>query len=67
MMNVELSKEELTLIRMLLKKEELMTRVEIHHARSVFEYKNYLKEREKMLDVLLERIKQFLPDEEKAA
>lgn len=66
MMNLEVSKDELSLIQMLLKKEEMMTRIEIHHARSVFDYKNYLKDRDKMISSLLERIKQFLPDEKAA-
>jgi hypothetical protein len=66
MMNVEFNKEELSLIQMLLKKEEVMTRIEVHHARWSFDYRDYLKQREKMIGSLLERIKPLLP-EEKAA
>jgi hypothetical protein len=66
MMNVELSKEELSLIQMLLKKEEITTRVEIHHARRSFDYREYLKQREKMIRDLLERVIPLVP-EEKAA
>jgi hypothetical protein len=67
MMNVEVSKEELSLIQMLLTKEELMTRIEIHHARRTFDFRDYLKQREKLIQGLLERTKQLLPEEEKAA
>jgi hypothetical protein len=58
-MNVELSKEDLKLIDMLLSKEEGMTRVEIHHCFS-HDYKNFLKEREKHIGDLLKRIKDAL-------
>jgi len=55
-MNVELSKEDLILLDMLLSKEEGKTRVEIHHC-SNHDYKNFLKEREKQISNLLARIK----------
>jgi hypothetical protein len=55
-MNVDLSKEDLMLIEMLLSKEEGMTRVEIHHCFS-HDYKNFLKEREKHIGDLLARIR----------
>ncbi|NWG04280.1 MAG: hypothetical protein HXY44_15615 [Syntrophaceae bacterium] len=58
-MNIELSKEDLMLINMLLSKEEGMTRVEIHHCFSR-DYKNFLKEREKHIGDLLARIKEAL-------
>lgn len=63
MINLELSKEELSLIKMLLRREELSTRIEIHHARRTFEYRDYLKMREKEIRDLLEKIKSLLPDE----
>ena len=34
MLNLEVSKEELGLISMLLRKEEVVTRIELHHART---------------------------------
>jgi hypothetical protein len=58
-MNVELSREDLMLIDMLLSKEESMTRVEIHHCFS-HDYKNFLKEREKQIGDLLARIRNSL-------
>jgi hypothetical protein len=58
-MKVELSKEDLMLIDMLLSKEEGMTRIEIHHCFS-HDYKNFLKEREKHIGDLLTRIKNVL-------
>jgi len=63
MMNLEVSKEELALIKMLLGREELSTRIEIHHARMSFEYRDYLKTREKEIRDLLEKVKKLLPDE----
>jgi len=63
MINLELSKEELSLIKMLLRREELSTRIEIHHARRTFEYRDYLKTREKEIRDLLEKIQSLLPDE----
>jgi len=55
-MNIELSKEDLMLIDMLLSKEEGMTRVEIHHCFS-HDYKKFLKERERHIGDLIARIK----------
>ncbi|HPI91945.1 MAG TPA: hypothetical protein PLT09_06745 [Deltaproteobacteria bacterium] len=63
MMNLETSKEELALIKMLLKREELTTRIEIHHARMSFDYRDYLKTREKEIHELLEKVRKLLPDE----
>jgi hypothetical protein len=58
-MNVELSKEDLELMNMLLAKEEVETRVEIHHCRNR-EYKDFLKEREKHVGDLLASVKNAL-------
>jgi flagellar biosynthesis/type III secretory pathway chaperone len=63
MIALEVTKEELSLLKMLLNREEVSTRIEIHHARMSFEYRDYLKAREKEIGELLERIKQHLPDE----
>lgn len=62
MMNLEVSREELALIKMLLNREELTTRIEIHHARMSFEYRDYLKGREKEIQQLLEKVNKLLPD-----
>jgi hypothetical protein len=51
------------LIKMLLRREELSTQIESHHARRTFEYRDYLKTREKEIRDLLEKIKNLLPDE----
>jgi len=59
-MNIELLKEDVQLIRMLLSKAEVETRVEIHHAHS-FEYKNYLKERDKHITDLIQRLDKAAP------
>jgi hypothetical protein len=67
MMNLEVSQEDLLLIHMLLKKEELMTRIEIHHARRTFEFRDYLKQREKDIHELLERVQKHLPKEKNEA
>ncbi|MBP6939537.1 MAG: hypothetical protein KBC76_10080 [Deltaproteobacteria bacterium] len=61
MMNLDVTKEELELIRMLLHREELTTRIEIHHARMSFEYRDYLKGREKEIQQLLENVNRLLP------
>ena len=58
-MNLELSNEELELVKMLLSKAEVVTRVEIHHADKSFEYRDYLKQREKLISNLLARVKQL--------
>ena len=58
-MNLELSKEDLDLLTMLLSKSEVDTRVEIHHADKSFEYRDYLKARDKQISSLLERVKQL--------
>ena len=58
-MNLELSNEELELVKMLLSKAEVVTRVEIHHADKSFEYSDYLKQREKLISNLLARVKKL--------
>jgi len=60
MVNMELSKEEMELLQMLLLKEENTTRIEIHHARRTFEYRDYLKSRDKELKVLLDKVNQHM-------
>jgi hypothetical protein len=62
MIPLEVTQEELSLLKMLLNREELSTRIEIHHARMSFEYRDYLKARQKEISDLLERIKKHLPD-----
>lgn len=62
MLNLEVSKEELALIKMLLTREELTTRIEIHHARMSFEYRDYLKSREKEIQELLVKVNRLLPE-----
>lgn len=64
MPNLELSVQELSLIRMLLTKEEVSTRIERHHARGVFEYSDYLKGREKEIDRLLGKVKDLMGERE---
>ncbi len=64
MANIELSIEELSLIRMLLMKEEVTTRIERHHARGVFEYSDYLKGREKEIEKLLGKVKGLMGEKE---
>jgi hypothetical protein len=63
MKNLGLTEEELSLIRMLLRKEEVSTRVEEHHARGVFEYSEYLRDREKKISALLNRVKDLMEEE----
>jgi hypothetical protein len=58
-MNVELSKEDLSLMDMLLSKEEVETRVEIHHCKH-HEYKDFLKSREKHVGDLMVLVKNAL-------
>jgi len=55
-MNVELSKEDLALITMLLDKEESETRVEIHHSKN-HDYKDHLKRREEQVRELISRLR----------
>jgi hypothetical protein len=62
-MNLEVTKEELALLKMLLAREEVETRIEIHHARRSFEYRDYLKLRDAEIQELLAKIRKLLPDE----
>lgn len=62
MINLDVSKEELALIEMLLVREEAQTRIEIHHARRSFDYREYLKTREKELHDLLGKVQKLLPE-----
>lgn len=64
MTSLAVTQEELALLKMLLSKEEVTTRVEIHHSRTSFEYKDYLKGREKEIRGLLEKVKEHLPGEQ---
>jgi len=54
-MKLELNNEEAYLVKTLLSKELKETEIEINHA-SHREYKDFLKEREKQLEVLLGKI-----------
>ena len=58
-MAVNLTKDDLALMEVLLAKEESDTRVEIHHCRD-HEYKEYLKRRETQIGQLLGRVKSAL-------
>jgi hypothetical protein len=58
-MNIELSKEDLQLIDMLLSKAEGVTRIEIHHCKHR-EYKDFLKNREKQVGDLMALVKNAL-------
>jgi hypothetical protein len=60
---LDITHEELSLLKMLLTREEVSTRIEIHHARMSFDYRDYLKARQKEIEVLLGKIRKHLPDE----
>lgn len=62
MHNIELTPKEISLVKMLLMKEEVSTRVEVHHARGTFDYSDYLKSREKEIHELLEKIEKTSSD-----
>jgi len=49
---------------MLLKKEDVVTRIGIHHSRRAMGFQDYLKQREKEIHDLLGRVKEHLPEEE---
>jgi len=55
-MQVDLSREDLDLISMLLNMAEVSTRIEIHHAR-IFAFKDMLKKREAHISDLVEKLK----------
>ncbi len=56
-MQVTINKDEVELLETLLDQEIIQLRVEIHHTWR-FEYKEMLKEREKLVGRLLERIRE---------
>jgi hypothetical protein len=58
-MNVELTKEDLIFIDMLLSKAEGGTRIEIHHCKHR-EYRDFLEKRVQHIEDLLARIKNAL-------
>lgn len=62
-MTLEVSKEELSLLKMLLSREEVTALIEIHHARMSFEYRDYLKTRHKEVSDLLGKVKKLLTEE----
>jgi hypothetical protein len=64
MTSLAVTQEELTLLKMLLSREEVSTRIEIHHARMSFEYRDYLKSRQKEISILLGKIEEQLPAEQ---
>ncbi len=53
-MKLELSSQEMDLLRMLLTKEREDTRVEMHHAKNI-DFKGHLQAREQLLQDLMER------------
>jgi hypothetical protein len=64
MTSLAVTQEELALLKMLLTREEVTTRIEIHHARMSFEYRDYLKSRQKELSTLLAKVQEHLPAEQ---
>ena len=58
-MNLELSKEDLLLIKALLDKEHGVIGVQIHHCRT-HDFKDLLKQSAKQIEAILERIKTVL-------
>jgi len=54
-MQLEINTEDYDLLKMLLSKEEVGTRVEIHHCRTR-EYKEVLKKREQQVHGMLEQL-----------
>jgi hypothetical protein len=59
-MKIEITREDHELLSMLLGKEEVGTRVEIHHCRT-HEFKELLKKREQHVHELLERLGKAFP------
>jgi len=59
-MKVEITREDYDLLSMLLGKEEVGARVEIHHCRTR-EFKEFLKKREQHVHGLLEKLGQSFP------
>jgi len=58
-MNIDLSQEDLLLLKALLEKERGVIGVEIHHCRT-HDYKDFLKQSAKQIDALLEHINKAL-------
>ena len=58
-LNLEFSEEDLTLLYVLLSKEEAETKVEIRHSRT-HDYKDFLRDRETQVINLLARIRNAL-------
>ena len=63
MMTLEVTQEELALLKMYLKKAESTTLIEINHARRAPDFQSYLRSRHKEINGLLEKIKKHLPDD----
>jgi hypothetical protein len=63
MITLEVTNEDLSLLKMLLNREEVTVRIEIHHAKTSFEYRDYLKARQKEIGELLVKINKHLPTE----
>lgn len=59
-MKIDLAREDFELLSMLLGKEEVGARVEIHHCRTR-EFKDILKKREAQVHDLLERLSRAFP------
>ena len=59
-MQIEIAREDYDLLSMLLGKEEVGARVEIHHCRTR-EFKELLKKREQHVHSLLERLEKAFP------
>jgi hypothetical protein len=59
-MNIEITREDYDLLTMLLSKEEVGVRVEIHHCRT-HEFKEILKKREQNVHDLLARLDKAFP------
>jgi hypothetical protein len=59
-MQLDINTEDYDLLKMLLSKEEVGTRVEIHHCRTR-EYKEVLKKREQQVHGMLEQLGKVFP------
>ncbi len=57
-MNVELTREDVTFLELLLERELKTTLVELHHT-SHREYKTFVKEKESQLENLITRLKNY--------
>ncbi len=65
-MKIEITREDYDFLSMLLSKEEVGTRVEIHHCRT-HDFKEVLKKREQHVHGLLERLDKAFPTAAAAA